>query len=169
MVAVTKKSVIDVISSLRDENQVLRDILASFTSNNNKIFNDLSQAENRVISILIKTLGYVSTNSLYDCIYWDASEDKQPEYEIIKVWVYKVRKKLAPYGIIIETKYRHGYILTEDSRTRFRQLMEEQACDIDIEINELHDRAVEVITQHKTRDEMVGDFLLDLRSKDDRR
>jgi two-component system cell cycle response regulator CtrA len=49
--------------------------------------------------------------------------DDPPEQKIIDVWMCKIRKKLKPYGIEIETCWGVGYAMSEACKMRARQLM----------------------------------------------
>lgn len=47
-----------------------------------------------------------------------------PEQKIVDVFVCKMRPKLEPFGITIETVWGHGYSLTPESKTELRGLIE---------------------------------------------
>lgn len=44
----------------------------------------------------------------------------QPEIKIVDVFVCKMRRKLTPFGITIETRWGQGYALTDDARATAR-------------------------------------------------
>lgn len=50
-----------------------------------------------------------SKEQLMADLYWSENED--PEIKIIDVWICKLRKKLQPLGVVIETIWGRGYRL----------------------------------------------------------
>ncbi len=61
---------------------------------------------------------------LLTIIYGALPPDDQPEIKIIDVFVCKIRKKLAPHGIMIRTLWGLGYELPPDSRSRLDAMIE---------------------------------------------
>lgn len=57
----------------------------------------------------------VSKESLLEWMY-QITPDKEPEIKIIDVYVCKIRKKIAPLGVRIDTAWGKGYSLASDSR-----------------------------------------------------
>jgi DNA-binding response OmpR family regulator len=55
-------------------------------------------------------------------LYSDRIEDEVKE-KIVDVFICKMRKKLAPHGVAIETMWGEGYFLKEETKTRLRELM----------------------------------------------
>lgn len=44
--------------------------------------------------------------------------DREPEIKIIDVWICKLRKKLKPLGVRIDTSWGHGYALGVSAKPR---------------------------------------------------
>lgn len=78
----------------------------------------LSIAESRILSSLYKfTSGMpVSTAALHSAVGTHRFDDEPTEPKIVQVYICKMRPKLAPFGIKIETIWGRGYVLTKSSR-----------------------------------------------------
>lgn len=61
----------------------------------------------------------VSKESCINFIYQGRDE---PELKIIDVFVCKVRKKLKPFGISVETAWGRGYMLSPEAKARVRAM-----------------------------------------------
>lgn len=70
----------------------------------------LSPKEARLFAHLT-TREMVTKQNLMDAIYFDLHTDDEPTIKIIDVFICKVRKKLKPFGIEIETVWGQGYSL----------------------------------------------------------
>lgn len=57
----------------------------------------------------------LSTEALMDALY-GLKPDDEPEEPIMKIFVHKVRRKLAPLGIEIETVWGRGYRLKSNRK-----------------------------------------------------
>jgi two-component system cell cycle response regulator CtrA len=55
-------------------------------------------------------------------LYRDRGDD-EPEMKIIDVFVCKLRKKLRPYGMTIETRWGVGYEMSADMKARARAML----------------------------------------------
>jgi DNA-binding response OmpR family regulator len=73
-------------------------------------FTLLTVQENAIFASLHAAKGRLRTKEqLLSDGYWQA--DEEPEIKIIDVWVCKLRKKLRPLGVNIETVWGRGYRL----------------------------------------------------------
>jgi two-component system cell cycle response regulator CtrA len=52
--------------------------------------------------------------------------DDPPEESIVKVWLCKIRKKVRPLGIEINTNWGVGCHMPEESKAKARELMAEK-------------------------------------------
>lgn len=57
----------------------------------------------------------VSKEALLEWLY-QLSADDEPDLKIIDVWICKLRKKLKPLGIRIDTTWGRGYALAADAK-----------------------------------------------------
>ncbi len=67
----------------------------------------LTMSEARVISLLL-TRDVATKEAILHALYSDRPEEP-PEIKIVDVFICKARKKLAPFGIEIETVWGRGY------------------------------------------------------------
>jgi two-component system, cell cycle response regulator CtrA len=56
-------------------------------------------------------------------IYSDGAYDDEAEEKIIDVMICKMRKKLEPFGITINTNWGEGFFMSEESKAKARDLM----------------------------------------------
>jgi two-component system, cell cycle response regulator CtrA len=75
----------------------------------------LTPTETAFLNTLAAARRVHSRESLWTILYGDDPEGG-PEANLISVMVYKLRSKLRPFGIAIETQWGNGYCLTEESR-----------------------------------------------------
>lgn len=71
--------------------------------------------------------GEASKQALMDALYSDKPDGDEPEIKIVDVFICKLRKKLRPYGIEIQTIWGRGYALPDEVRARFRQISNPEA------------------------------------------
>jgi DNA-binding response OmpR family regulator len=62
-----------------------------------------------------------------EAMYGDDLTDVQEK--IITVWIAKIRKKIKPFGMSIETKFRAGYRLTDETKQIIRDAISPIAQD----------------------------------------
>lgn len=68
---------------------------------------------------------HMTKSAAMDCLYGLAAEGEIAEEKIIDVFVHKIRRKLEPHEIKIETKWGQGYFMTPDMKTKARALIEQ--------------------------------------------
>lgn len=56
------------------------------------------------------------------------ADDDAPQPKIIDVQICKMRQRLKPFGITIETRWAQGYYLTSETKARVRELMAASAA-----------------------------------------
>jgi DNA-binding response OmpR family regulator len=80
----------------------------------------LTPLETKILScILARSPRLIAQHQIMDALYYDENE-KAPEYNLISVVIYKIRKKLNPLGITIARKYGEGLMLDEENAERLR-------------------------------------------------
>lgn len=75
---------------------------------------NLTQAEARVMGALT-TRDLLTKDAAMAVLYRDFGRE-EPEIKIVDVFICKIRKKVAPFGIRIETMWGQGYYLTAEHR-----------------------------------------------------
>jgi two-component system cell cycle response regulator CtrA len=120
------------LEALEAENQRLRDRVTQLEevvgfSIDLPIFLGLTTHEARLFGALLKRPVWTKEQLLF-ALYSGRHDDEQPEIKIIDVYVCKARKKLARWGIEIETLWGQGYRLAPDMRTKALALIGERAA-----------------------------------------
>ena len=77
----------------------------------------LTNQEGRVWGRLL--LGRVVTHEALMDVLYDIAE--APDLNIVRVLVHRVRRKIARYGLEIETRHSVGYYLPDDTIERYRR------------------------------------------------
>jgi two-component system cell cycle response regulator CtrA len=77
--------------------------------------------EAAIFGVLLKTAN-PRKSTFMTALYGDEADDP-PEEKIIDVMICKMRKKLVPFGIMIETSWGEGFSMPEASKARARELM----------------------------------------------
>lgn len=108
----TSAELMDQIARLTEENLNLRDALRA----SNKEFRiptswKLTACEETILrTMLVRDVAAKQT--VYHALYGDRI-DGGPDPKIIDVWVCKMRPKLKPYGLVIETVWGRGHRLVD--------------------------------------------------------
>jgi DNA-binding response OmpR family regulator len=77
-------------------------------------FAQLTPSEFELFHLLWEKIGRVKTKqSIMDAIYWRLADDEEPGAKIVDVWICKIRKKLKPLGIEIQTAWGRGFRIIE--------------------------------------------------------
>lgn len=112
------------LDALQTENQRLRDELDALR--NSLGLGYLPPIELRLTgkeALLLGRLlrgGVVTKNAAMDALY-DASQD-EPELKIIDVFICKLRGKLRPFGVAIDTRWGVGYEMSPTMRALYAEL-----------------------------------------------
>lgn len=108
------------ISQLRDE---LRDMRALLSSAPTVFSVPLTKTEARIASLLLlRAPNCLTIEMIYSDLY-NLTVENPPEQKVITIFMHKVRRKLAPHNIVVETVWGRGYRLTEENATRLRNLI----------------------------------------------
>lgn len=78
----------------------------------------LTGSEMRLFGVLMARES-ATKDALMAGLYRDFGKD-EPELKIVDVFVCKIRKKLEPFGLSIETRWGQGYYLTPATRDQVR-------------------------------------------------
>ncbi|MFZ0270969.1 MAG: helix-turn-helix domain-containing protein [Acidobacteriaceae bacterium] len=86
------------------------------------LFLDLTPTEQMILSVLMKN-AHPRKSTFMTALYSHLHDDERAEDKIIDVFICKIRPKLKPHGIVIETAWGQGYWLNAVSKDRVRELM----------------------------------------------
>jgi two-component system cell cycle response regulator CtrA len=75
-----------------------------------------------VVAAAIVKYGHASKSSIYHALYGGLDIDEQREPKIVDVFVCKIRKKLRPFGVEIDTQWGVGYKMSPENVARLREL-----------------------------------------------
>lgn len=81
----------------------------------------LTTHETRVFGVLM-VREIASKEQILDIVYDDPLKDK-PAVKIVDVFVCKIRRKLEPFGVGIETLWGRGYFLTPETKAAVKGLL----------------------------------------------
>lgn len=81
----------------------------------------LTPRESRLLAALVR-YGRVTKDRLFHAVYGNLLTQDQPCPKIIDVFVCKIRHKLRPHGIEIETVWGYGYSLNAENAAKIRAL-----------------------------------------------
>jgi DNA-binding response OmpR family regulator len=78
----------------------------------------LSPTETEILDCLIRTKGWCPTERINTAI------GKNADYEGLSVYICYIRKKLAPFGIAINSHWGDGYFLDEANRNKIKSTID---------------------------------------------
>ena len=110
------------VAALEEENEALRMRLADLERefgfhNTVPLIFGLTSSEAKVLGIL-GARDVASKNQIMTALMADRGGDEEPELKIVDVFVCKMRKKLTPFGVVIDTVWGRGYRLTPDNKKK---------------------------------------------------
>jgi two-component system cell cycle response regulator CtrA len=73
---------------------------------------------------LIMRKEIVSQNVIHNAVYGGLPECDQPDPKTIDVHICKIRKKLAPKGLAIKTRYGVGFYMDDETKAALKKLCE---------------------------------------------
>ena len=116
------------IAKLEEENDELRERVRMLQDQLGMAFEAppqflLTRAETVIFGLLLKN-SLVRKEMAMSAIYAHLP-DEEPEIKIVDVWVCKMRRKLRPYGIEIQTQWGQGYFISAEGKRAARRLLEE--------------------------------------------
>jgi DNA-binding response OmpR family regulator len=103
--------------ALREQIRRLRFVLRSSARTPAKWH--LSRLEQRIWLALVAT-GFQTKEQLHAAMYFDRHGEDEPDLKMIGVMICKLRAKLRPFGVTIETHWGHGYGLDATTRDFFK-------------------------------------------------
>lgn len=106
--------------SLTDEVKELRRMLRG--GDNLFRFNDLTKSENIILQVLMENR-FTTRTTILRALY--AGDGREPRGErIVDVFLQRIRKRLRPLGVEINTIWGQGFEIPEASKARVRKLKE---------------------------------------------
>lgn len=81
----------------------------------------LTPKETQVLAVLMRNA--TCTKRAIMAALYDLGADDPPEIKIVDVFVCKVRKKIEPRGVLIETIWGQGWFIPAASKARARELI----------------------------------------------
>lgn len=117
---------------LEQENDELRDKIVRLEEMLGVTFDapaflELTSCEAVLFGVLLNRECVTKTLAM-DAIYGDRPDADVAEEKIVDVWICKIRAKLEPWGIEIETNWGQGYFMTPAMKTKARALIDEHAA-----------------------------------------
>lgn len=117
---------------LERENDELRDRVAQLedmlgVTFDSPAFLELSSSEGTIFGLLLAREA-VTKSLVMDAIYGDRPDSDLAEEKIVDVWVCKLRAKLEPWKLEIETNWGQGYFMTVAMKKAARELIQERAA-----------------------------------------
>lgn len=113
-------------AQLDDANYLLREIQAEKSKDgrwsNYVAVAGITGKEAMLLFVLLESHGRVAKERLYHELYGMRNPDEQPDPKIVDVFVCKIRAKLKPFDIEIDTVWGHGYVMTPQNRNKMKRL-----------------------------------------------
>jgi two-component system cell cycle response regulator CtrA len=82
----------------------------------------LTGSEEKVLSLL-GARDVASKQQIMTVLMVDRGGDEEPEIKIVDVFVCKIRKKLKPFGVAIDTVWARGYRLTPENKKKVAEYL----------------------------------------------
>lgn len=82
----------------------------------------LTKTEAQIVQVLMAR-GRATKEAIYQVIYSDRHSDEQPGDSLIGVLVCRIRKRLQPHGVTIETLWGVGYAMTPENIQKLRDVL----------------------------------------------
>lgn len=93
---------------------------------------NLTGYENAILGVLLNAKAAVITKEyVFDALY--GMDDDMPGQKILDVWICKLRKKLAPYDIAIQTAWGRGWYIEPEDRAKILALAEQAKPELEVE------------------------------------
>jgi DNA-binding response OmpR family regulator len=77
----------------------------------------ITRAARPLLGLLLRR-GQVTHSVAFTALYGDRPEAEQPELELVKIYILRLRRELGPHGIKIKTEWGVGYSMTSEDRKR---------------------------------------------------
>jgi hypothetical protein len=72
----------------------------------------------------ISKRSYVSTESLFVALYGDRKECEQPNLNMVSHTMWRVRRRLIPLGVVIDTQHINGYSMTPANKQKLHDYVD---------------------------------------------
>lgn len=89
----------------------------------------LTTSESSILEAIMARGGTAKSKDAILSMAYSTGADDEPDVKIVDVFVCKLRKKLTPHGVTIETVVGRGYRLPAESMARLARMNEEAAMD----------------------------------------
>lgn len=121
------------IAALEDENETLRERVRQLETllgsrQTIPLIFGLTAHEERLIGMLL-VREHMSRTQLLESMYGHLPAGDEPGPKIIDVWVCKMRQKLKPFGIKVQTKWGSGYYLDKEGKARLQKYLEAEGAN----------------------------------------
>lgn len=118
----------DLVRTLEEENEKLRERVIELEEMLGMTLDaplnfGLTAHEAKVLGLLSKVT-MATKEMIMSTLYFDRPND-MPEIKIVDVFICKMRRKLEPFEISIETVWGRGYSLAKEGKTKIAQHMPE--------------------------------------------
>lgn len=119
----------DLVDALETENEMLRErcrlleAMVGITFESPPMFG-FTRAESIIFGVLMKSK-LATKQNLMLALYHNRTQD-EAEIKVVDVWVCKMRRKLRPYEIEIETQWGQGYYFSAASKARAASLLQQE-------------------------------------------
>jgi two-component system cell cycle response regulator CtrA len=118
----------DYVATLEAENEELREKVLQLEEMLGLAFDappvlELTGKEAKVFGFLMK-VPMATKQAIMNALYFDRI-DKEPEIKIVDVFICKLRAKLSPHQLAIETVWGQGYCMPAETKARAQQLIEQ--------------------------------------------
>jgi two-component system cell cycle response regulator CtrA len=115
------------VSALEEENEALRARLVDLERefgfyNTVPLIFGLTGSEEKVLSLL-GARDVASKQQIMTALMVYRGGDEEPEIKIVDVFVCKIRKKLKPFGVAIDTVWALGYRLTPENKKKVAEYL----------------------------------------------
>ena len=115
------------VAAVEAENEVLRDRIETLESLLGLTFDyppilGLTGQEGRLFRFLVSR-DVLTKDAALTCLYSHRPDGDEAEAKIVDVLIYKLRRKLKPFGIAISTQWGIGYFMTNEAKAAVALLM----------------------------------------------
>lgn len=76
----------------------------------------LSMTQTRMLGLMLRHDRVVSADTLFEATRNRVTRRTEPDQKLMQVNIHKLREKLKPHGLVIETIFGFGWRLTNESR-----------------------------------------------------
>lgn len=112
-------------TDLQSENEELKERIRQLEAMLGQTFDahrkfGLTKAETKILGVLAR-VQVASRDAIHSLLYFDRPNDV-PDINIVNCFICKLRKKLRPHGIAIETDRNSGYFLSSATKAKLAEI-----------------------------------------------